>query len=378
MDRKNLNQIFDAYISQFEYLNNDENDENYKWLAVAEFQKVFDLDAPTDGFAGMLKEARDATHNIIDSYMQPFYGLVELARKEPETVRAMLIALLEDDGGDLTARQEKIDTFLEECDRLVDAYFPGSHLYKNDQRSAMAYMFFHDPDHHYLYKATEAKYMADCIGFYDDWGTMASFKLDVYYRFCDELIEQIKVASALMDTNRSRFLQPKAPMFEDDALHVLVFDIIYCAHTYNLYSGLKIDKVNSADRKLHLERKEKAQELYAALCKAEEDARQLDEATAYFTSVIQSGAVVTHKTFGEVEVGAMQMGMVQYIIKKDGQKKWFGLLFSIAGGFLTIAVDGFAEKVTQYKAVMLREKDIPVRLKEAQKNMEPYKKYLDC
>ena len=113
MNRKNLNQIFDAYIQQFEVLNDSHNDENYKWNAIVEFQKAFDLSVSDDALAGMLKEARDATHNIIDNYTQPFYGLVELAKKEPETVRSMLTALLEDDGGDLGARQEKIDAFLE-------------------------------------------------------------------------------------------------------------------------------------------------------------------------------------------------------------------------------------------------------------------------
>ena len=59
--------------------------------------------------------------------------------------------------------QFQIDSFLEECDRLIEEYFPGSHLYKNDQRSAMAYLFLNDPDTHYLYKATECKYLADCV-----------------------------------------------------------------------------------------------------------------------------------------------------------------------------------------------------------------------
>ena len=172
----------------------------------------------------MLKEAKDATENLIDSYTQPFHGLYELAKREPETVRAMLTALLEDDGGDLVARQEKIDTFLAECDQLVESYFPGSHLYKNDQRSAMAYLFLNDPDNHYLYKATEAKYMADCVGFYDDWGTMSNFKLEVFHRFCDELIEEIKATPALMATHQSRFVDAKKPMHEDELLHVLVFD----------------------------------------------------------------------------------------------------------------------------------------------------------
>ena len=377
MNRKNLNQIFDAYIQHFAVLNDSHNNESYKWSAIVDFQKAFDLSVSADGFAGMLKEAKDATENLIDSYTQPFHGLYELAKREPETVRAMLTALLEDDGGDLVARQEKIDTFLAECDQLVESYFPGSHLYKNDQRSAMAYLFLNDPDNHYLYKATEAKYMADCVGFYDDWGTMSNFKLEVFHRFCDELIEEIKATPALMATHQSRFVDAKKPMHEDEFLHVLVFDIIYCAHTYNLYSGLSFDKVTSADRKLYQERKAKAQELAAALRKVEDEIVLLDEARTYFGKAITSGAAVTHKMFGPVVVESISDGFVFLKIQKNGEIKKFGLLNCIAGGFVKINVPDFDEMLARYKTAMVSEYTLPQRLKSAQDALQPYEKYLN-
>lgn len=377
MNRKNLNQIFDAYIQHFAVLNDSHNNESYKWSAIVDFQKAFDLSVSADGFAGMLKEAKDATENLIDSYTQPFHGLYELAKWEPETVRAMLTALLEDDGGDLVARQEKIDTFLAECDQLVESYFPGSHLYKNDQRSAMAYLFLNDPDNHYLYKATEAKYMADCVGFYDDWGTMSNFKLEIFHRFCDELIEEIKATPALMATHQSRFVDAKKPMHEDEFLHVLVFDIIYCAHTYNLYSGLSFDKVTSADRKLYQERKAKAQELAVALHKVEDEIVLLDEARTYFGKAITSGAAVTHKMFGPVVVESISDGFVSLKIQKNGEIKKFGLLNCIAGGFVKIDVPDFDEMLAKFKPAMMSEYTLPQRLKSAQDALQPYEKYLN-
>lgn len=377
MNRKNLNQIFDAYIQHFAVLNDSHNNESYKWSAIVDFQKAFDLSVSADAFAGMLKEAKDATENLIDSYTQPFHGLYELAKREPETVRAILTALLEDDGGDLVARQDKIDTFLAECDQLVESYFPGSHLYKNDQRSAMAYLFLNDPDNHYLYKATEAKYLADCAGFYDDWGTMSNFKLEIFHRFCDELIEEIKATPALMATHQSRFVDAKKPMHEDELLHVLVFDIIYCAHTYNLYSGLSFDKVTSADRKLYQERKAKAQELAAALRKVEDEIVLLDEARTYFGRAINSGAAVTHKMFGPVDVESIADGFVSLKIQKNGEIKKFGLLNCIAGGFVKIDVPDFDEMLARYKAAMMSEYTLPQRLKSAQDALQPYEKYLN-
>ena len=377
MNQKNLNQIFDAYIQHFAVLNDSHNNESYKWSAIVDFQKAFDLSVSADGFAGMLKEAKDATENLIDSYTQPFHALYELAKREPETVRAMLTALLEDDGGDLVARQDKIDTFLAECDQLVESYFPGSHLYKNDQRSAMAYLFLNDPDNHYLYKATEAKYLADCVGFYDDWGTMSNFKLEVFHRFCDELIEEIKATPELMATHQSRFVDAKKPMHEDELLHVLVFDIIYCAHTYNLYSGLSFDKVTSADRKLYQERKAKAQELAAALRKVEDEIVLLDEARTYFGKAITSSAAVTHKMFGPVVVESIADGFVSLKIQKNGEIKKFGLLNCIAGGFVKIDAPDFDEMLAKFKPAMMSEYTLPQRLKSAQDALQPYEKYLN-
>ena len=44
---------------------------------------------------------------------------------------------------------------------------------------------------------------------------------------------------------------------------------------------------------------------------------------------------------------------------------------------MKVAADDFEEKVAQYKAVMLRERDIASNLSSANKAFEPYKKYLD-
>ena len=378
MNRKSLNQIFTAYIDKFRFLNEDPQCEGYKWYSVVQFKEAFDLDAPD--FAAMLKRAKQVTYNIIDSYNQPFGGLVKIAEQsveDAEAVRELFRALLKDDGGDLTIRQEKITEFLKGCDALVEKYYPGSFLYKNDQRSAMAYLFFNDPDNHYLYKATEANYLSDCVGFYDDWGAMSAFKLDIYHRFCDELIAEIKATPELLKTNESRFENTTKKLHADPNLHILLFDIIYCSHTYNLYSGLSFDKVTTAERKLYQENKTKAQELLAAVQKAESDLVQLQEAQRYFSGLIDSKAPVSHKAFGELEVVAVKGEYLSVRVKKNGETKNFVLLNAIANGFLKIAADDFEEKVAQYRAVMLRERDISSNLSSANRAFGPYKKYLD-
>ena len=68
MNIKSLNQLFDAYIQHFETLNDSTNDESYKWGAIVDFQKAFDLTVSDDALPGILKEAKEATANLIDSY----------------------------------------------------------------------------------------------------------------------------------------------------------------------------------------------------------------------------------------------------------------------------------------------------------------------
>ena len=116
MNLMNLNKVFNNYIQKFEFLNNADNNETYKWAAVLEYQKAFDLDA--EDFVAVLKKAKQASDNLIDSTVQPFGGLVVMAEKngEAETIREMFRALYAEDNGDLVVIQKKIDAFLAACD----------------------------------------------------------------------------------------------------------------------------------------------------------------------------------------------------------------------------------------------------------------------
>lgn len=377
MKRDRINQIFSAYIEKFEYLNAYPQSESYKWVAIADFQRVFDLDAID--FASMLKSAKKATRNIIDSHNQPFAGLVRLAdtKNEAETVRELLRALLADDGGNLVIRQQKINDFLRETNRLIYQYFPGSYLYRNDQRSAMAYLFFNDPEHHYLYKATEATYLADCVGYYDNWGPMTSFKLDVYHRFCDQLIAEIDKTPELLHTHKSRFERSSNPMYPDKGNHVLLFDIIYCAHTYGLYSGLSFNKITTAERKLYFERKAKAQKLLGILRNAEMEAEMLEESRAYFLELIRMGREVHHKKFGKLTVEKMEGEYLYVQVDQCGRKMVLWTLNAITNGIIEISDINFATQVEKYGNVMSRANTIPKTLQDAQNNLRPYIEYLD-
>lgn len=378
MNTKNLHKVFEHYIEKFERLNQKpEPNESYKWIAVREFQRVLDLDAPEEEFAAMLYDAWKASANLIDSnQQQPFYALVEYARREPERVRAMFESLYADDGGDLSIRQEKIKDFLDESDELLEKYFPSSHLYINTQRSAMALLWLYDPDTHYYYKATEAKYLADCVEFYDDWGTYDDFKLDVFHRFCDEVVEQMKKHSALIETHKSRF-ENNEPMHKDEKLHILIMDIIFCAKHYGLYDGVHIKDSSAPAKRLYLERKAKAAELYEAVRISEKNIALLDEAKAVFGELVQSGVPIYHKTFGAAELIQYANGYVTLFFPSRDEQKKFGLLQALVGGFIKIDTPNFNELIDKYYQAMRVEASVVRQHESVVKALEPYKEYLD-
>lgn len=378
MNTNNLNLIFENYISQFERINEPKGaNENYKWFAVHNFQKVFDIDAPD--FAAMLKKACKATENMIDNYMQPFGGLVVMAEKdgESETLRQMFRLLYAEDGGDLSVRQEKITAFLKSCDDLLEKHYPSSHLYKNDQRSAMAYLWFHDPDNNYMCKTTEARYLADAAEFYEDWGTYTNFHLDVYYRFCDALIDEIQKYPDLIEIHKSRFEGHEGEMHPDLNLHVLAFDIIYCARTYGLYRGVAVRNISLEDKKLYQQRKEKAAQLADDLAKAEENMLLLQNGIAEAEAIVRSGSTLRHKSFG---VGELIEFDGRYLVIKfpefEGPKK-FELYSAFGNGFITADTPLFSDFIERYANVLKQANRIPDQVKRAEAALKPYAEYLD-
>lgn len=383
MNKEQMHQIFAHYIDNFEMINNKEHEEYYKWQVCAEFKSLMDeaLDANAEDFADVLYKVKVCSANIIDSYTQPFYGLVELARKEPETVQQMFSDLYSDDKGDIKVQMQLIKDFFDQCSELLDKYYPDSYLYKQNSHSVSSYLFLYDPDHHYMYKATQSQVMADCIEFYDDWGTGDNIKLDVYYRMCDEILAEIKECPELLNTNRSRYdsmlkLRP-GKLHEDSELHILLFDIIYCSHVYNLFDGITFARPKSKEKQLIVEQKNKAKTLLAAYDEAKLAVDNLDEALMYFSSSMKAAGTVKHKMYGECEVITVDPRYLKIRIVKSGEEKLLGLAVVIANGIISLETDEFKEKKELYLPLLKKGESVPRALEYAARALEPYKEYLD-
>ena len=152
---------------------------------------------------------------------------------DERAVRALFRELFVDDGGSLPMRQKKIDTFITASDALIAKTYAGRkdlRRFHNDLRTVMSYLFFNDPDSHYLYKYTQARVFAKCAGFKDDWGYGPYFKMDVYYRMCNELVEAIRSYPPLLEATQRRYQEApwkEHPLHQDTNYHILAFDLIW-------------------------------------------------------------------------------------------------------------------------------------------------------
>lgn len=379
MNKEHLDQIIKHYIRDFEKINGV-GEEYYKWQICKEFPVLIKeaLDAPTEDFANALYKAKKCTENIIDGYTQPFNGLVDLARKKTETenVRGILKRLFADDGGDLKAQMEIIENFFKEYDEILERHYPDSFLYKQNSHSVSALLFLNDPEHHFMYKATQSKAFADCVEFYDDWGTGDNIRLDTYYRMCNELVKYIKECPELLelDTKRKSFDKYNKEFHEDVEKHILAFDIIYCCTVYDLFDGITYTKRNYKEKQQYIEEKRKAEVLKKQYDKANAEMERLKEAIECFIKIIKVGDAVKHAKFGEGTVKAIDE---EYItIDFDGKEMPIGLAVVIGNGIVSLDKMEFADKVNEYKDILKRYKSIPDTLDYYAKQLEPYEEYL--
>ena len=374
-EQKNLRSIFKKYIDNFEMLNNKKNDEIYKWEIAQEFQN-FDVD--TTDFAEMLNHMWRITDNLIDSSQQlPFYALVDYARKEPETVREMFRKLYAKEFMDIEAKQHLIDEFITSSEELRKKYYPDSRLYVNNQRSVMMYLFLRYPNSNFAYKASQAKSFADCIEFYDDWGPMTDFKLDIFYRMCEQLIEEIKADDALMETHMSRFENTTRNLHPDEKLHILAFDIIFSSQAYNFYDGMTYAPINAQARKLYFEKVAKAKELSEVLSKAKEEEKLVIEAKEYVGETLVSGLKVKHKSFGEGTIVEVADTILAVQFPKINDTKKLGISVVFGNGLITLESDEQTQKLKEYAPILNKESAIKTTISKTEEAMQEYMEFLE-
>ena len=384
MNTKKLGQIVKNYIERFEELNREKTGEIYKWRIVAAFRPAMDdaLASPNETFHSKLYNIWKLTENLVDNNRElPFYALCEYAKINPQAVKDMFLKLFVKDESNLNRRQERIREFIGSCEELRKLYFPEYWKYEASQRSVMTYLFLYDPDNNYMYKATQANAFADHVGFLDEWGSGSGYRLDVYYRMCDELVAYIKQHTALIKTNQSRYEIYGDALYPDKEYHLLASDLIYCCTVYGLLNGIELEHATTEAKRLARARWEKAQELLAQKEAAQERADLLDEARDYIKSALIPGTKVEHsnKNYGVGVIDKVEdyktadncFTMISVFF--EAQDKTIRLqMQALVNGTIAPVEDAVAEKLTTYADVIRMEASIPGALKKA---IEAYRQY---
>ena len=384
MNDKQLNAIFRNYIEKFDQITYEPHLENYKWEIAYDFRSQMDivLSSSNEEMPSRMKVVVDLADNLLSNqYELPGGAICEYAKREPDKMRSMLQNLFSEDGGDLIARQKRIDAFVDECASLQQHYFPDSFKFKVGQRAVMVLLGLYDPENNYLYKPTQATEFADCVEFYDDFGPSTHFNLQVYYRMCDELVAAMRGNQELMDKHMSRYINPVKPLHKDTALHILAFDIIYAGTTYHLYNDIPYEHISTAERKQYFANREKAEKLAEAMRSANDDFELYQEAIHFYSSILPVNAAVKHKLWGAGTVIEHNDAPSGYFIKVSfpayPEGKGFEIGKALVEGFLMTDYIGIEEKNEKYKKVILLGKSRVIsNMKKAEDALKPYEEYL--
>lgn len=315
MNNENLQIIFRNYIDKFDLMNDPEHDETYKWEAIQHFQDHWDIDA--EDFGAMFKTAVKATYNLINnSIVQPTNGIVELAKFETETVRELFKALYGDDQGDLVNRQNRIDDFVSQSNLLLEKYAPGKWKFKQDTRTAIFYLNLKDPDDNFIYKASQTSTFARCVEYGNEIGGGQSFRLNHYYFLCNWLVEELRKAPDVLAEHQKRF---DRRIWPDEQLHILAYDIIYCAVNYGLYQNTVIkprDKKGLIDHA----KQQRMRDIEPQLIEIQSQLDAVQEELAQFEHLSFNNLEVQHKRFGEGKVLAQEKAILT-IQFAEGEKR---------------------------------------------------------
>ncbi|MBR4039590.1 MAG: hypothetical protein IKJ11_05760 [Clostridia bacterium] len=328
MNIDNLQVLFENYMANFDLINSPKHNENYKWEAIEQVQREWDIDA--ENISEMIKRAFCKSFNLINNrIVQPVSGIVALAKVEPETIRAAFKELLKEDCGDIDARQGRILSFLDTCNALLEKHYPGKWKYVQDMRSVIDYLAMIKPAENYLFKAMTAHYFAKYMEYGNDIGAGQTFKLRNYYEMCDQLVQQIANHSGLLKIDDGR-----TPKWKDPSHHVLAYDLIYCLGVYGFTNGMKmpVSKKKHSPAKQSACREEMTQALQQEIDVLQD---QIDALVTSLSGMLKwdfTGQTLKTKAFGVVDIHRQEGRYVYFTVQ--GAEKKFSIPDSIAGGFL--------------------------------------------
>lgn len=313
MNYENLHKLIDRYEENIYYLNNSECDEKFKWHAVQRFQDAwFAPEAESLPFNELFHNAIKGSSILVNNgTVQPANGVVKLAEKAPKEVeRLFREVLFANDNDNLDIRQEHMEKFLEGMEALLQQYYPASWKYRQDRHAASCYLAMFAPEKNYIYKYSPVEAFAVYTEFGKDIGSGNAFKLAHYYELGDIVVAALKEHPELLRKHADIL---DDTYYRDESLHLLAFDIIYCADTYGYFKDLTHKAKKDAIKAYTAEqqRKAEAEERQLAIDAIEQQIQQLEKQIDIYRSISLIGTQVQHKSWGTGTVIQQNINMVR-------------------------------------------------------------------
>lgn len=339
MNDKVFNEILDNYKEKYASLNEpDGRNEIFKWPAVRCCIDNWDIDA--EDFLDMFKRSMRLTQTIIENrYKHPVNGIIYLCEQgKTEQVREefrKLLSAVED----VRKRQDHAETFMTNINAMLEEIAPDKWSFEQDRRDPLMYQAFIQPDISYMFKSESARVFSNYVEFGGDIGGGQTFRLDNYYKLCDEVLAAVESDDEIREMLDEKLMEAAKAndMAEDDLLdmpgklRIAVYDIMYCASSANLYQGMP-----KPVKKGSKEDKERARNR-----RIEEIQEQIEKESAELDSVLKD--IPAWPDLAGLELTNLKYGKGKVTEQKDkylyldfvGTEKTFALPDCISSGFLT-------------------------------------------
>ena len=358
MNHELLHRLIDSYIEKYSLMNNQEHHEIYKWTAVSNFQKYWDIDA--EDFGKMFKKAMSESENLVDdNVMTPSRGIDFLCKQGAEMmerVRDAFRDLLVIDNSDYKKRMKKIEIFVDEINAMLEEAGNEKWKYRQNVKAVIMYLAFIEPDDNYMFREAEVKAFANYVRYTGKIGSGKSFSLRSYYKLCDEVVEVLQDESDLMEMVAGE-LEKEAGRTGDNAVtdidgenHILAFDLIYCAQSYDFYEEqLLTQKKKPLSALKNDEKEQQADELKQEIDRINQALSTAQERRGGLELPDLTGLELTHVRYG---TGAAVEQDRHYLTVAFGEmKKKFVLPDALIKGFLKTEKADVLERCTEIDAL---------------------------
>ena len=252
-------------------------DEGTVWRAVDCFGVNWDIE--DSDFPAMFADAMQQAQPTLDNpALQPIGGLQNLMLRdsEVELVRECFRWLYNEDGGDISKRRGRAELFADQINGRFRRVFPRMTKYTMNTANAVFFLNLWEPHANYFYQASEAKAWADYFGYEADFGGGTALDLPRYYTMCNDLLHALENYPEIIALHKAYAEQELGGI--DDALHLLVYDILHTAYAEQFYPKGYTRGSTSRERAKAVKEKADRAELCIRIGECEQELGGIDDA----------------------------------------------------------------------------------------------------